>query len=372
MKEYKFDTRSTSVLKGLLIIFLLIHHLFNEATVITDRKVITLFLDPLLSQSIARYFRICVGGFAFLTAYGMSAKFNKIEKMNNNSMFLISIDRYIKLLFSFEFVYVIALLVSRFVFKNSIAATYAIEGKFKYNYMIYDALGLANFFGSPSLNATWWYMSFAILLIFIVPVLFIGYKRMGVVLLPFFALIPLKLLAPNMEVNALLFPALLGIFFETENIFPRLKNIGKEKWYAKIIKILISLFLIFITYSISDSMSFSLMLYGTCSILYAYICFEFLENIPVIGSVLNFLGKHSMNIFFVHTFIYLYYFSDFIYSFQYDYIIVTVLLLICIAISLVLEGTKYILQYNKLMYFCIKRINQAVEKTGFLKDKITG
>lgn len=42
---------------------------------------------------------------------------------------------------------------------------------------------------------------------------------------------------------------------------------------------------------------------------------SFITMIPGIRQVLLFLGKHSMNIFLIHTFIRHYFWSDFIYSF---------------------------------------------------------
>ena len=38
--------------------------------------------------------------------------------------------------------------------------------------------------------------------------------------------------------------------------------------------------------------------------------YEFLEGIPGIKHILMFIGKHSTNIFLIHTFIYLYFYEE--------------------------------------------------------------
>ena len=57
-------------------------------------------------------------------------------------------------------------------------------------------------------------------------------------------------------------------------------------------------------------------------------------------TVMSFFGKHSMNIFLFHTFIFGYWFKDFIYSSRNPFIIFFLLLGICVIISLILEQIK--------------------------------
>ena len=60
-----------------------------------------------------------------------------------------------------------------------------------------------------------------------------------------------------------------------------------------------------------------------------------------IGELKTFyLGKHSMNIFLFHTFIFYFWFQDFVYSSRIPIIIFLTLLAICLPISIVLEWIK--------------------------------
>ena len=55
---------------------------------------------------------------------------------------------------------------------------------------------------------------------------------------------------------------------------------------------------------------------------------------------LAFLGKHSMNIFLFHTFIYYFWFREYIYFTRMPIIIYLILLIVCIVISVMLEWVK--------------------------------
>ena len=75
----------------------------------------------------------------------------------------------------------------------------------------------------------------------------------------------------------------------------------------------------------------------------------FISKIPFINKILEEIGKKSGKIFMMHTFIYLFYFSDFIYGFKYSVIIYIVLLVVCYLIALALDWLMKITRYNKLI-----------------------
>lgn len=76
------------------------------------------------------------------------------------------------------------------------------------------------------------------------------------------------------------------------------------------------------------------------------------------GKIMKFLGNHSMNIYMIHTFIYHYWFSNFIYSFKYPILIFFVLLAICLIISVLLEYGKKIVHLPVI----IDNINKKITK----------
>lgn len=78
--------------------------------------------------------------------------------------------------------------------------------------------------------------------------------------------------------------------------------------------------------------------------LYIYICIY--TNSPTSSIVLSFIGKHCMNIFLFHTFIFSLWFSSFIYGPRNPLIIYMLLLVICFFISVIIEKGKKIVKFN--------------------------
>ena len=71
--------------------------------------------------------------------------------------------------------------------------------------------------------------------------------------------------------------------------------------------------------------------------------------IKYINDILMYLGKHSMNIFLIHTFIRAHYLNTFTYSFKYPALIVLVLLVFSLILSIIIEAMKKYSGYNKLV-----------------------
>ena len=85
------------------------------------------------------------------------------------------------------------------------------------------------------------------------------------------------------------------------------------------------------------------------------------KSLNVSGKLENtlvFLGKHSMNIFLFHTFIFSYYFHDFIYCSHNPIIIYITLLVVCLIISVAINNFKEIIRWDsfitQLTYLGIK------------------
>lgn len=68
-----------------------------------------------------------------------------------------------------------------------------------------------------------------------------------------------------------------------------------------------------------------------------------------ITKALAFFGKHSMNIFLFHTFIYYMWFSDIIYITRNPFIIFLELLASCLLISVLLEGIKKLIRFDTVI-----------------------
>lgn len=77
--------------------------------------------------------------------------------------------------------------------------------------------------------------------------------------------------------------------------------------------------------------------------------FTLIDKSKAFGNVLMKLGRHSTNIWLVHTFFCYYLFHDFIYSLQYPIVIIIVVLGLSLISSVILEKIYQIIS-NKLLY----------------------
>lgn len=97
-----------------------------------------------------------------------------------------------------------------------------------------------------------------------------------------------------------------------------------------------------------------------------FICFfkKYVVRIPVISKILIFFGKHSMNIFLIHTFIQSVFFMDFIFGFKHFLLIAAVLFGISLAISvLIIEPLKKLVRFDKLMDKLSNKFCELIDKS---------
>lgn len=361
MNEKGFTKEHSLITKGILVIMLLIHHVFYPNN-IGNYGVRTIISDEVVRNNIILFCRICIAGFAFLTAYGMCQKYKKAGE-NKKEFLRLNIIRLIKLEASVIIVYLAAVLYKQFVMGESISELYIGEGKNIFRQLVFmgiDMLGLAKYAGAPQINVTWWYLSLFILLIAILPFIFMVYKKFRYLCLPVLLLMPFTPVLILKDV----FPSVcLGIAFGYENWFEKL---GNKKIIKKMIGFLVSLALFYLAYVL---LPFEDMLSPyTLAFIIPYMVYDVISYIPIVSHCLKFVGRYSMNIFLIHTFIYMYFHSDFIYSFHNSWTILAVLLGVSLLVSIVIEGFKRITGYNKLIAKLIEWVNVKLEENNNMEE----
>lgn len=359
-KERSFSKKSTLVTKGVLIILLLMHHLFY-GDAIGRFGVTTIAKDDIFITEIVQFANICLSGFAFLSAYGIAKKIKTIGNEDHIKRLKVTLLRFIKVEAAVFFIYVLAILYKYFVMNEPIKEFYTgARNQFEPIYMIIDGLGLASFFGTKYLNSTWWYMAFAIVLIFAMPIICLLYDKFRYVLIPVSIMLPLVIFNSNIYFSLLLPATVLGTAFAYEDWFEvihqKLQSANiKQYLLRKSVALIIALSLLFVAFELGNNIGSHFMYpFGVAIV---FLCYEFLEGIPVIKHILMYIGKHSTNIFLTHTFIYLYFYEEFIYSFEYSWLIFIVLLLLCLIVSAIVELLKTLLGYNKLLKVIEKKMS---------------
>ena len=236
-----------------------------------------------------------------------------------------------------------------------------------------DITGLAYIFNTPTLNGTWWYMSLAIFIIAVVPFISWLSKKYGAGIAMLLCIFVPRIITFGVQltgevsfsISRWFFAVVLGVICAQYDILARAKSftITKNKYLSKLIKfILYTALLLFLVYSriYMHKSGYSKSAYeltdNIIPVFVVYYCYEFLTDIPVLRQVLMFLGKHSMNIFLLHTFIRQYLLKEFVYSFHHFALITLAVLILSLAISVVIELLKKYTGFNKLVDLVDKKI----------------
>ncbi len=369
VKDSGFTKAYTDMTKSLLVVMMLAHHVFFGDAV-GEYGVKTLLSDPVTVSHLVTFCKICIAGFAFLSAYGMTKAFQKQEDVSPKALLVLCMRRLLKLLLPVCFLYMLALLYKGAVMGQNIQMFYMGEDKSLFRlflFMVIDVCGLAAYFGLPAVNVTWWYLSYAILLIFAMPFLFLLYRKFRQLLLPVACLLPAVTLTTTHQVlfTQLLPIAVLGIAFAYEGWFapPKSRRSGGAKF-------LLYLVLFGLCYELAIYVNFSL------GYLLAFtipgMVYYGLGRIPVLRQVLLFVGKHATNIFLIHTFLYLYFHADFIYSFRRDWLILLALLGTSLAVSIVVELLKKATGYQWLCGKLLRAFDAAFSGGDVIGGKENG
>ena len=358
-----FSKHQTQVAKGVAILLMVYHHVFFDAALSAPFGVVFTPFAQEQGYRLAQLAKVCVFVFIFLAAYGAaratkamrsSAKPNEIDKR----LARYAGKRYVAIMAGFLFIFVLALLAAYATHTlprglPNPAGVYG-TGFYGFCYMLIDALGLAFISGNPTLNPEWWYMSVAILIVFMMPLFLRWYQKNGII--SYFACVILSFWLYRIGGEGVghltLLP--LGIAFAEGNWFEKIRAWRVLKQDTKIsnvcnsgIRILISaiLFVCFVNMStILNGFYFGQQLAAPALI---YFCYEGLSAVPLLGKALAFLGKHSMNIYFTHTFI-LRSFYDVLFSLRHAAASTLVLVAASLLLSVGLEGLKKLVRYDVL------------------------
>ena len=321
----------TLIIKGLAICLMLWHHLFC--------------MHPEYGNFVfqtAQFSKVCVSLFLFVNAYGLTVQYDKIFDNPITKTFKFQAKRFVKFYANYWVIFLIFVPIGIFVFGRGLSVPYGEANHIEM--LIKDILGINSF---QSYNITWWFNQLIICLYLLFPILYFVTKKISVLVIIFWYLI-LRLKIPFIP-NEVVYWTLhfsLGILLaqNTEKISIFLNRFNRFLLLGFFVLTFGALYVVR-NYAIVPILN------GTTADAFLAVNIAFLVILTVriikhnamkytTSKSLKFLGKHSTNIYMIHTFIYYYWFSDFIYLFKYPIVIFVVLLAICLIISIVLEYLK--------------------------------
>lgn len=371
----KFTKEHTMQMKGIAIIILLFHHCFLNtqrwATVPYEKLATTkgwgyypISFAPFSSHTIqylASFSKICVAMFVFMTGYGMWVSYESQKKKTTMSNYIKK--RMVTLMTGFLIIFVVteilAIPTGRFI------EVYGHDFR-SVVYMIIDALGLAKLLGTPLFCLTWWYMSLAIVLIMIFPFVHSIMEKYQWVVVVASIIVPRACgFGQSTDLFRYLLAYTLGMYFAQHDLLARIKEKFMEQNVAgKLLSLIVSLIGLAVIIKCRQNAWIGwkyLDFWDGFAAMYVIVnSYIYILNGKWIVKGLGFLGKHSMNIFLIHSFYRDVFFHKFTYSFYYAWLDYIVLMAISLVTSIVLEWFKKLIRYEKF----IDWVKRLVTKEG--------
>lgn len=371
----KFTKEHTMQMKGIAIIILLFHHCFLNAqrwaTVPYEKLATTkgwgyypISFAPFSSHTIqylASFSKICVAMFVFMTGYGMWVSYESQKKKTTMSNYIKK--RMVTLMTGFLIIFVVteilAIPTGRFI------EVYGHDFR-SVVYMIIDALGLAKLLGTPLFCLTWWYMSLAIVLIMIFPFVHSIMEKYQWIVVVASIIVPRACgFGQSTDLFRYLLAYTLGMYFAQHDLLARIKEkFMEQNVVGKLLSLIVSLIGLAVIIKCRQNawIGWKYLDFwdGFAAMYVIVLSYIYILNGKWIVKGLGFLGKHSMNIFLVHSFYRDVFFHEFTYSFYYAWLDYIVLMAISLVTSIVLEWFKKLIRYEKF----IDWVKRLVTKEG--------
>lgn len=344
-----FDKNKSLELKGIAIILMLFHHCFR-LTKIYDGCAVSFYPFSETSVVNAAYVsKICVSFFAFISGYGL---FLNYERKNESAQKWV-LRRYVKTFSGYWLIWVISAIICQIIDGRTQKVFFSGGLSKGTVYCILNIIGIDNLFGTPTLNDVWWYMGAASVFIILIPVIYQCKDNLWL-LLALLIVIPRMLLRNNGTImtssgtSAFSFfvPLVLGCIFARYSLFERINRISKRTMLYMLLVEIWGIIFFYKIYLYMDRSKYWEIHYGIFPMICIIFIVEHVLQIKYFYKPLVTLGKHSMNIYLIHSFIQLY-LKKMIFSNRHFLIITFTMIVLSLAASIIIEWFKQLFRYNE-------------------------
>lgn len=349
-------------LKGMAILMMVFYHCYYKATKFQKYDVVFRGFSADQVITVASCMKICVALFAFVSGYGLMYGYKK-EKETKSSF---SDSRWaLRHLFS---------TLSGYWFTAAVAyAGYAlfIDRSFrrlgdvridKLTAMGMDLLGISWLTGTRSLNGTWWYMSAAIIFILCIPLFYRAVRQWG-------AVIPVIMIFIFPRVTGIGFPGsasslsflmilMIGSLCAQYDFFSCFRSLGNQYRSSRVWKGILLFLCLSAAFWLYPKLNVKIIWeyqYAAVPFLVILFSVEYLFRISWVSRFFQYFGRHSLNIWLIHTFI-RDYMGETVFSVREFWLVPVVILMISLAVSYVIELLKKVTGYQKLVRYVLQKL----------------
>lgn len=313
-----FNILNTNFAKGIGIFMMIIHHLFWNVP-----NIGVMIGGISISQRIGIIGKVCVSIFLILSGIGA---YKSSEKYKSKKDFFI--NKIGKLYFNYLYIVLTSSIIGIIFFYQEFISMIG-DGIKGVIYFILTCTGLQYIVGYQGFNGSWWFMSVIILCYILFPVIkkyTHKYKLKMLILcfmISFFYGISIGRIQ-ILNIISWIFPFTLGVYIAQEDIFLKVKTyINTSQIFIKRIVLMTTLILLlYLRQSVEPQGGIAIKIdyiLGFIIILTSYIYCN-MEN--YISKLIIYLGKNSMNMYFVHMFVTTYYLKQVTYNLKYPILMV--------------------------------------------------
>ncbi len=334
MENLEFTKKDTSIIKGIAIILMFMHHLFAYPDRIKGgSSYIALF--PMYGTSleviVALFGKLCVAMFLFLSGFGMYKKVAKSEKDTISIVFKKLKELYV----NYWIIFLIFIPISFFIGMRI----------FKFNEFFDNLIGYQSTY-----DGEWWFFELYVLTMITFPVTIKVIRKNYITSIVSIILMSVgtRTILPTLmnndifknftqtffynEISFLLgwLPCfLMGCAFAKFNLFSKIKKLLRENNLDNIIVYtIIFLGVMYLRHRLDDPLDFDY-LFAPMYIIASVHVFRFLK----LDKLFAILGKHSTNMWLIHSFFCYQYFQALVYYPKISILVVAWLAILCVACS---------------------------------------
>lgn len=337
--------------KGIAIILMLFHHLFNDYEEYAGYTVTYAPFTGDRLMYLAILSKICVAIFVFISGYGIASSFKKAfdgkGAVPTAELSRFVGKRYLKLMMGYWFAFALTFICQPL--GRTIFDAYGRGLRPMLVYGVMDVLGLSFLFNTPTLNPTWWYMTVAIVIVVAVPFVVIAMRRFGSTLILAALLVLILAFTESGVIVNYMVTAVLGVWCHEVGVFDKIRDVMAESRLKHVGLILLEMGAFVVCMLLWMNFNYRGILDALAALLVLLLTSSVFGRVPLVSRGLAFLGKHSSNMFLMHNQLYSFYFLGFFYGFKYWLLILVSLVLASLLLSVVMEALKKGLGYNKLV-----------------------
>ena len=331
--------QNTNLCKGIAICLMILHHLFWNVPNIGYK-----IGDMALSQRVGIIGKVCVSMYLILSGIGIYESTKEKSELDK-----ILCNKVLKLYMNYIFIVFTSLIVGLIFFKeNLISILPGVTGIIKF---ILTCTGLQYIIGYQGFNGSWWFISVIMLCYFIYPKILIYIKEYGMKFMIIYFLLTLldcidmgriKLF----NIISWTFPFVLGVYICQKDAFIKIKESIYNKYINKLVIILLLIILLYIRQEMDPQGILSIRLDYFLALIIIISAYIFLDLDNKISRLIIYLGKHSMNMYFIHMFVTTYYLKDITYSLKYPIAMFLFTLFVSLLWSILLDKIKELIKFD--------------------------